>query len=211
GELSNLQDALRPLRRLYGRSLARDFDSVALETIQQELVREGNLARTTINARVNRIRRVFRWAVRKKLAPGEVLLCLQAVPGLQRGRTEAREPEGVPPVAWEHVEAVLPFLPRPVAAMVQVQWLCGCRAGEVVVMRSCDLTPGDPNWVYQPRLHKNAWRGKPRKVLLGPRAQEVVKQFLRPNLEEFLFRPGDATQEHHARRAEQRRSQRTPS
>jgi integrase len=211
GELGNFQHALRPLRQLYGRTLAREFDSLALEAIQQELVRGGDLARTTINARVNRIRRFFRWAVRKKLIPGEVLLSLQAVPGLQRGRTVARETEGVRPVAWGQVEATLPFMPRPVAAMVHVQWLCGCRAGEVVLMRGCDLTPGDPNWVFQPKLHKNAWRGKPRKILLGPQAQEVVKPFLRPNLEEFLFRPCDATVEHHARRTAQRRSKRTPS
>jgi integrase len=211
GELSNLQDALRPLRRLYGLTPAREFDSLALESIQQELVREGALARTTINARINRIRRVFRWAVRKKLVPGAIMICLEAVPGLQRGRTEAREPEGIAPVAWEHVEAALPFMPRPVAALVQVQWLCGCRAGEVLIMRGCDLTPGEPNWIFQPNLHKNAWRGRPRIIILGPKAQEIIKQFLRPNMEEFLFRPGDATVEHHARRAAQRRSKRSPS
>jgi integrase len=38
-----------------------------------------------------------------------------------------------------------------------------------------------------------------------------VKSILRPDLEEFLFRPCDATREHHARRAERRRSKRTPS
>jgi integrase len=211
GELSNLRDALRPLRRHYGLTFARQFDSVALETLQQELVREGKLARTTINARVNRIRRAFRWAVRKKLVPGEVLLSLETVPGLRRGRTKAREPKGVQPVAWEHVRAALPFMPRPVAAMVRVQWLSGCRAGEVTVMRGRDLTPGERTWTYEPGLHKNSWRGKPRKILLGPRAQEVIKPFLRPNTEEFLFRPGDATEEHHARRASSRRSRRTPS
>src|SRR5262249_35119311 len=60
GELANLRDALRPLRQLYGPTLAHTFDAEALETLQAELARGGKLARTTVNARINRIRRVFR-------------------------------------------------------------------------------------------------------------------------------------------------------
>jgi integrase len=211
GELANLRDALRPVKELFGGTLARHFDSAALEALQAELVRRGKLARTTINGRVNRVRRVVRWGVRKKLVPGEVLLGVDAVPGLQRGRTRAREPEGVKPVAWEHVEAALPFMPRPVAAMVKIQWLCGCRAGEVLVMRGQDLAPGEPNWVFHPNRHKNDWRGRGRTILLGPRAREVIRPFLRADPGEYLFRPCDAVAEHHARRAAARRTPRTPS
>src|SRR5262245_55344440 len=73
GELDNLRDALRLLKALYGPTAVRDFDSACLEAIQGELVRGGRLCRTTINARVNRIRRVFRWGVRKRLVPVEVI------------------------------------------------------------------------------------------------------------------------------------------
>jgi integrase len=211
GELDNLRDALHPLRQLYGNMPTSSFDSLALETIQDHLVRSGRLARTTINARINRIRRVFRWAVRKKLVPAEVLLSIEAVPGLKKNRSSAREPEPVAPVAREHVKATLSFLPRPVAAMVQLQMLCDCRAGEVMVMRGCDLTRGDSVWVYEPRLHKNTWRGKPRKIFLGPQARAIVEEFLRSDPEEYLFRPCDATREHHARRAAGRKTPRTAS
>jgi integrase len=211
GELGNLRDALRPLRRLYGDAPARGFDAQALETIQDQLARSGRLARTTVNARVNRIRRVFRWAVRKKFVPPEVLVAIEAVPGLRKNRTPAREPEQVAPVPPEHVQTTLPFLPRPVAAMVRLQMLCGCRAGEIMVMRGRDLTRGESVWVYEPRSHKNAWRGKGRKVFLGPQAQAIVKEFLRPDAEEYLFRPCDAAGEHHARRAAARKTRRTPS
>jgi integrase len=211
GELNNLKEALRPLRKLYGHTAACSFDSVALECIQAELVRSGRLARSTINARINRIRRAFRWAVRKKLVPVEVLSSLDTVPGLQRNRTEAREAGKVAPVPVEHVEATLPFLPRPVAAMVRVQLLCGCRPGEVMVMRAKDLTRGDAVWLYEPHVHKNAWRGQGRKIFLGPRAQGVLKAFLGESPEELLFRPSEATREHHASRAAARKSRRTPS
>jgi integrase len=39
----------------------------------------------------------------------------------------------------------------------------------------------------------------------------AVEEFLRPDPEEYLFRPCDAVAEHHARRAARRRSKRTPS
>jgi integrase len=211
GELDNLRDALRPVKELFGGTLARHFDSAALEALQAELVRRGKLARTTINARINRVRRLVRWGVRKRLVPGEVLLSIDAVPGLQRGRTQAREPEGVKPVAWAQIESALPFMPRPVAGLVRVQWYCGCRAGEVLVMRGRDLAPGEPNWAFRPSGHKNDWRGKSRTILLGPRAVQVIQEFLRPDPSEYLFRPCDAVAEHHARRAAARRSRRTPS
>jgi hypothetical protein len=122
-----VKDAIRPLRELYGHTVAAEFDSVALETVQEHLARSGRLARTTINARVNRVRRMFKWAVRKKLIPAAVLQEVQLVPGLRRDRCEAPEAPGVPPVPVARVEATLPHLPGPVAAMAKRQLLTGCR------------------------------------------------------------------------------------
>jgi integrase len=174
------------------------------------MVRSG-LARTTVNARVNRIRRVFRWAASVEIVPASVVAALDTLDALRAGRTAARETEGVKPVAAEHVEAVLPHLPRPVAAMVRVQLATGCRAGEVVAMRRCDLTPGDTVWEYRPAVHKNSWRGKGRVIPLGPRAQAVIRDFLKPDPSEYVFRPRDSVAEHHARRRVVRRSRPTPS
>jgi hypothetical protein len=168
GELDNLRDALRPLKALYGHTLARDFDSACLEAIQEKLVRGGGLCRTTINARVNRLRRVFRWAVRKRLVPVEVIRSIATVPGLQSGRTAAPEPEGVLPVAADDVNATLPFLPAPVGAMVNLQRLTACRAGEVMIMRAMDLTMSEPVWTYRPASHKNKHRGLDRVIFLDP-------------------------------------------
>lgn len=143
GEVGNLRDALRPLRKLYGTTPARQFGPLALRAVQEEMVRAG-LARTTVNARINRIRRMFKWAVGVELLPPEVYQALRAVPGLQRGRCDAPEPEPVRPVPAEHVEAVLPLVPRPVRAMIQLQRLTGCRPEEVAVIRGSDLTLANP-------------------------------------------------------------------
>jgi integrase len=209
-ELENFRDALRPLKRLYGRTPAREFGPLALQAVRDEMIKAG-LARTTINARINRIRRVFRWAASVQLIPGSVVEDLRTVEGLKCGRSEAREPEDVPPVPVEHVEAVLSLLPRPVAAMVQLQLLTGCRAGEVMSMRGCDLTPGDPAWEYRPATHKNEWRGRRRVIPLGPKAQEIVKEFLNPDLAAYLFSPADVVAEIHMNRRASRKSKPTPS
>jgi integrase len=164
GELDNMRDALRPLKALYGHTPARDFDSACLEAIQEEMIRSGRLCRTTINARVNRVRRVFRWGVRKRLVPVQVIQSVATVPGLQCGRTAAAEPDGIQPVAAEHIDAALPYMPAPVRAMVQLQRLTGMRVSEVLAMRAIDLSMRGSVWTFQPVFHKNEYRGMSRVI-----------------------------------------------
>jgi integrase len=209
-ELDNFREALKPVRSLYGSTPARDFGPLALRSVREAMVK-ARLARTTINSRVNRIRRVFKWAASVELVPASVVEALRTVTGLSAGRTEAVEAEPVGPIPIKHVDAVLPFLPRAVAAMVQIQLLTGCRVTEIVTMRGCDLTPGDPTWEYRPGSHKNRWRGKGRVIPLGHKAQAIVKVFLKPDLSTFLFDPRASVQEHHAKRAASRKTKRTPS
>jgi integrase len=210
GELDNFRDALKPLRRLYGHTPACDFGPLALRAVQQAMVDAG-LARKTVNARVGRIRRVFRWAASVEMLPVTVIQSLQTVPPLQRGRCSARETEGVKPVSWEHVQCTLPQLSRPLKAMVQVMHYSNCRAEDVVVMRGCDLRMEGDVWEYTPERHKNAWRGHGRVVYLGKQAQEAIRPFVGADLQAYLFSPRDAMEEHHARRREGRKSRRTPS
>jgi integrase len=105
----------------------------------------ADLSRNTINARINRIRRVFRWGVSVELIPASVIQALETVPGLQRGRSKARETDEIKPAPVADIEAALPFMSRPVAAMVRLQLLTGCRTEEILAMRGCDLIPGEPN------------------------------------------------------------------
>jgi integrase len=209
-ELDNLADALRPVRRLYGHTPAHAFGPLALRAVREEMVRSG-LCRTTVNARVNRARRLFKWAVGVELLPPSVYQALQAVPGLLRGRSEAPEAEPVQPVPEEHVERTLPFLPAPVRAMVRLQHLTGCRSGEAMVMRAIDLNMTGPVWVYRPHRHKNMHRGIDRVIFLGPQAQEIIKPFLTTNLEAYLFSPRAYVERMHAQRAVTRATKRTPS
>jgi TusA-related sulfurtransferase len=131
-ELTCMREAIKPLRRLYGHSEAREFGPKSLKAVRQHMIGAG-LSRGVINRRVGRIKRVFKWAVAEEIVPPSVYHGLLAITGLQYGRTEARETEPVKPVRREYVDAVLPYVSPPVVALIELQWLTGMRPCEVVV------------------------------------------------------------------------------
>ena len=206
GELANVRDAMKPLARLYGVSAVADFGPNSLKTVRQAMI-EAGLCRTVVNARVNRIRRIFKWAVASQLVDSSVLHALQAVAPLKRGRCEVRESEPVGPVPIAHVEAVQPFVSRQIGAMIQLQLRTAMRPGEATIMRTGDLNMTGRIWTYRPTSHKTEHHGRPRTIYLGPRAQQILKPFLKPDLNVYLFSPKSAIEE---RRRKQRAARRTP-
>src|SRR4030042_4957875 len=190
-ELGCMREALRPVRKLYGHSRARDFGPKALKSVRKHMVDQG-LSRGLINHRVGRIKRVFKWAVAEELIPPSVHHALQAVTGLRYGRTEAREAEPVRPVKDKWVDAVLPYVSPQVAAMTQVQRLTGMRPCEVVIMRAYDINMTSDIWIYEPHDHKNRWREQRRRIPLGPKAQEILRPFLARDKDAYLFSPREA-------------------
>jgi integrase len=210
GEADNYREALRPLRQLYGHTPAADFGPLALRAVREAMVKAG-LSRGVVNARVNRVRRVFKWAASLEMVPASAYEALRTVAGLQKGRSQAPEGEGVAPVAEEHVTATLPFLPAPVRAMCELQMLTGMRVGEVMVMRAIDLSMSEPVWTYRPASHKNKYRSRDRVIYLGPKAQAVVTPFLTTDLEAYLFSPRAATAARNARARAARKSPLYPS
>jgi integrase len=205
-EISCFRDALKPLRRLYGHTAAKDFGPLALKAVRQAMI-EAGLCRTNINRRIGRIKRVFKWGVENELVPSNVLHSLQAVSGLKAGRCGVRESEPVKPVPEENVLAILPFLSRQVAAMIQLQLLTGMRPGEVVCIRGIDIDTTGKLWLYRPGRHKTQYLGHERIIFFGPRAQQILKPFLKSDVSTFLFSPSDAEAE---RRENCHRMRKTP-
>jgi integrase len=195
---------------LYGLTLAASFGPLALKAVRQRFIDAG-WCRRFINQRVGRVKHIFKWAVAEELVPPSVHHALSAVQGLQRGRTNARESEPVGPVDEATVEATLPHLNRYARGMVEFQRLTGCRPGEACLIRRCDVDTGGTVWLYRPRQHKTAWRGKARVVAIGPKAQEVLKQFFTPDIHDYLFSPRRAVEELIAERATNRKTPRYPS
>ena len=208
--LDNLRDALRPLRPHYGRCLAAEFGPLALKTVRRAMIDAG-LSRSTINARIGKIRRMFKWAVAEELVPASVYQGHQAVEGLRAGREGVRETAPVKPVPDEHVLAVLPHVSGPIRAMIELQYLTAMRPGEVMTMRGCEIDQSGPVWTYRPAHHKTRDRGFDRSIALGPRAQEVLKDWLKDDPNAYLFSPAAAVAHRNAERRRNRRSSMTPS
>jgi integrase len=209
-EVRHIKTACRHVRELYGAAVAAEFGPLALKAVRQRFVSAG-WNRKTVNARVDRVRRVFKWAAAEELVPATVYTALTTIAGLQRGRTPAPEPEPVEPIAAEVVEATLPFLNRHVRGLVEFERLTGCRPGEACRVRRRDIDMSGDIWIYRPSLHKGQWLGKTRIVAIGPKAQAVLRDFFTPDPDAYLFSPRRAVEEVNAARAANRRTPRYPS
>jgi integrase len=209
-EVPCIRLALRPVVRLFGNSLACQFGPLKLKQARQVMIDAG-AKRSTINRHIGRIKLAFRWAVENELLRVEVFSALSTVRGLAQGRTEAAEADPVKPVAQAFVEAVRPHVSRQVWAMVELQLLTSARPGEIVSMRVGEINTSGRIWEYVPSSHKAQHHGKTRLIPLGPKAQAVLQEFLRPDLRAYVFSPIEADQERAARRRQERRTPMTPS
>jgi len=59
-EFADMKYALRPLRKLYGRTLVRDFGPLALKTVRQHMIESQDLSRGVVNNRINRVKIVIK-------------------------------------------------------------------------------------------------------------------------------------------------------
>jgi integrase len=218
GIMFNLRDAIRVLRQLYGHTPADEFGPLALKACRADMVKK-DWSRTYVNAQVERLRRLFRWAASEQLVPAAVYDALKTVEGLRRGRTEARETKKVKPVTPAQVEATLPHMPAVVRAMVAFQQFTGCRPDEACGLRPRDLDVSNPAcWVYRPGsdqgehgAHKTAHEGKDRLILVGPRAEDVLRPYLGTKLDAYCFSPAESERRRGTARREARKTPLTPS
>jgi integrase len=202
-EVANYKQAFRLVREAYGHTPAAAFGPLALKAVRQRMIDRG-WCRRNVNQQVGRVRRVFKWGVENELVPPPVLVALKAVGGLQAGRSAAKETAPVPPVEDAVVDATLPHLNRHVAGLVRFQRLTGCRPGEAVAMRRCDLVTAGPVWVFRPPQHKVAHKNLARAVFLGPQAQALLTEFPTVSPDEYVFSPRREREERNAKRAAER-------
>ena len=211
GELNNIRAAVASLKKLYGRSLAQLFGPKDLELVRNSMI-DDDLCRKTINGRVSRIKRMFRWASKEGLVPASAYHGLLALDGLKFGRSRARETQRISPVPDGHLKKVLPYLNQHVRAMVQVQELTGMRPQEIRNLRTGDINMDSDVWIYTPWTHKTEHHGHVRHIAIGPIAQELLRPFLKPREPNaFLFSPKDVLVLIRRDRAARRKTKRQPS
>jgi integrase len=207
-EVQAFKAALGPVYDFYRDISPNDFGPVALMACRDELNRRG-FVRKKVNQHMQRIRRVWKWGVARELVRVEVWQALTAVEGLRRG--EGIDRPRIKPVAEAAVDALQGHVLPPVWAMIQLQRWTAMRPGEVVQMRTCDIVQNDPDlpkeirglcWAYRPASHKTEHHDRPRLILLGPQAQELLRAWLKPaEPEAYLFSSAEAVEYARATRA----------
>ncbi|HWA99854.1 MAG TPA: tyrosine-type recombinase/integrase, partial [Pirellulales bacterium] len=200
-EYNNLIQALRPLEKLWGLTLGRDFGPRKLIAVRDHMVRSG-LARKNINRLVSRIKRFWRWCCMMELVPQEIYHGLLSVSPLMPGRCNVRESPEVLPVPLDVVRATLPWLSPTIRALVQVQLYCGMRPSEACRMRGADIDTSGPVWLYRPPKHKGAWRNKPRVIAVPKVAQDILRSLMPDDSERYIFSPREAERQRMEARAE---------
>lgn len=189
---------------------AASFKARALITLQHRLVTAGR-PRVTVNRIVKGVRRLFRWATQMEYVPETVMPALQTVDPLRHGQTEAAELPRVTSVPEHYVEAALAKMQRIPADLVRFIRLVGCRPGEAVTIRPCDVDTRGTIWKWTPPQHKNKWRGHDRTVSIGPRAQAVLRPYLKRASHRYCFSPAESERQRCKYRRQDRRSPMTPS
>jgi integrase len=210
GAMPGIRVAVRFLRQHYGHTNVTDFGPLALKALQMRMTEAGH-SRRYVNDNIDRIRRIFKWGVSEELVPPGVLHALRSVPGLRKGRTEAREAPPIRPVDEMTVAATLPHLPPALQAMVRFQRLTGCRPSEVCLLRPCDVDTSAEIWRYVPESHKTEHHGRERVIFVGPKAQGILTPYLLRDTSAYCFVPAEAERRRNAEKRAARQSPMTPS
>ena len=143
---------------------------------------------------------MFRWGASREIIPETCFRQLATVFPLAKDRTDAKESEPVRPVPTDCIEPVRAAVSSHVRTMIDLQLLTAMRPGEVCIMRGVDIDRTGIKWTYRPAEHKTQHHDHERVIPLGPKAQEVLKPFLKDDPGAYIFSPDDAVAARLARR-----------
>ena len=210
GESQNVKYAVEDLKALFGTLPVSEFGPKKLKAVREAMIAAG-LARHTINDRIGRVKRIFKWAVSEELAPQNLAHALGSVDGLRMGRTAAKEKPRVKPVDDLVIVATVKHLSPVLGDMVRFQRLTGCRPGEVRRIKPCEIDRGGDVWIYRPARHKTQHHGKERTIFIGPRAQVILAPYLKRQRDSFCFSPAESEKIRKAEVHTRRKSKVQPS
>jgi integrase len=94
--------------------------------------------------------------------------------------------------------------------MVQLQLLSGARPQEVISVRPCEVNTEGEIWLYQPSRHKTEHFDRRKVIMLGPKAQAVLKPWLDREPESYCFNPAEVVAWHRQRSRRNYKRQNAP-
>ena len=192
GDGSKYATPTRDLRDLFGARHVCELRHADMLAVRDAYVRRG-WSRASVNSALWVLRAMWTWALDEALIPAAAKAELTQVKNLKAHRSPAPEPPPVRPVDDATIAATLALLTPATADMARVHRLTGMRPGELCAMRWELIDTSRLPWVYRPSDHKNAWRGQPRVVCIGPRARAILEARRRPSGP--CFSPIDAVRE----------------
>jgi integrase len=203
-EVSCIKSALCDLMKLYGDLPAGEFGPIALKAVRHKMTEERDRkigkkvfkvkwTRRYINKCVGRIRRMFKWAIENELVEPTVLLKLQAVAPLMKGRTDAKEHTPRHPIDLEVIEKVKALVPTRTKDLIELWLLTGARPGELIKLTGEMIDRSQDVWLAKLADHKTVHRGKQRVLVFGPKAQLILTQYLSAEPTRRLFPINRAT------------------
>ncbi len=161
--------------------LAKDVGPNDLRKIQRRLLKRG-IARATIHKRMADIRHIFKWAASRELIPATTYASITLLESIHRGKDGSHDPPPREAADPRDFEAVLPFCKPVVRAMLTLQYFTGVRSSNVCDARPSEFEPHptEPEMLlWIPSRHKTQHAGKTLRVVVGPRAVEAIRPYLK--------------------------------
>lgn len=213
-EAGCINDALAVLQEQgYGREPGDAFRPKDLKKVREAMVAK-RWSRTYVNSQVNRVKRMFAYAVEEDLIPGTVYHALLAVKGLRKGTPGVRETKKVRPVPRGDIKPVLARAHAVLKAMLLFAYRTGARPAEVCALKPCHLDRTGKVWLYRvpPDANKTEHHDQERKVYVGPRARKILETWLEGIApDEFVFSPARAERLRQKARRDARKTPLYPS
>lgn len=190
-EFAKTERALKVLSALYGDTRLADFRARHLKSCRRAMLSASwwkppadnpkarparPWCRALANAATARVVRFFAWCEAEELLEKGATEHLRT---LKRLKEHVREnDDDRKTVADDVVQATLPYLSPPVAAMVRLQRLTAARPSELARLRPRDIKIRGAMWIYQPKKHKTAGKKVRRTIPFGPAAQILLAPFI---------------------------------
>ncbi len=181
---------------------------------KKERTTHAGYSRQHTNATMRRIKTVFRWAKKKRLVPEEVCASVCGVDAVLAGRTALAERPKVECANEDDVRRVFtaqrefmahdgsvlrtgPWLNDEVRLVILFGLFAGTRPDEACKLRTSEIDREGPVWIFRPKEHKNASRGKLRAIPIWSALRPIVDPLLNDDdPEAYCLRPSRAKHRH---------------
>lgn len=177
--------ALRELNRFAGDLAADEFTSSILVAHRDKLRAKPKLTAQGVNRKVGLVKQFVAWAAERGYVPETNAAVIRAVRSLRVTGKKRRELVPLADLTMT-IEKLRPHF----ADMVRLQFLLGCRPGEVCGMRWDDLTIGDSEepWRYVVADAKTSHHGVETAYWIHDEAKEILRRHFLLKKGEFVFR-----------------------